>query len=1339
MRQVLSPRAMIFVPERKTLKIKYYETTKKSQKQIALGAFLRIQSIINLKINIMKNITLLLALTITMTAKAQYNNNNSLSNFFNNFPNSPSTATFLRYGDIQNSEFTGANSPRIPLYDIKEGNISLPLTLDYISGNGIKVSDEASNIGLGWNIGIPSITQSVLGYDDFDFSPELSKLKIDLHYQPTSPWPMMGYPDKFIETKDSPEPIGYIEDPQIGRYTYYYSLKHALPVNGNFLKHPTWLKYDTSPDIFTLNIFGDKIQFFVENHKDISSNQPEFVSLKKGYIIKFNKNNLSFEIIAPNGNIYEFSKSEKVEIFGVISRNYVLTKIKDTNQRTISIDYENYENITNFIPQSKNLNYTQDYTYSPTAGCGGIPVYNAGQYWYASPNNGIWPDNNNTQFAYYTGQTKGSYSVPVGPYYVSKQNYLLISKITGDFGQVNFNYSERDDFPTKKLNSIDIKSFNDNTNTKKISFISNTITAPDNINQNPDTAFMGNSRMKNRLILTEVIFNDIENYKFEYNNINSLPRKDSYAVDYWGYYNGGINNKSYFANPQDFDLSIPTIDLNNNKKKSDLNYATTGLLNKIIYPTKGYSIFNYELNSADNLFTNYNSLNITNGKGVRLANQTNYDSNNINLEKTKFIYEEGNSTNPLDLFKNINTNFIGSNIIIDGDISLTKASSYSFNVFSTNSTSNYSVSALSSGDYVGYKKVTKIQVDKNNIEKGRIISNYSFNADMNYRLWNDQLPVSIPSTQARGIENGKLLSRSIMDGNMKILKNISNQYDTNYSKVYYGTIFSPINKYLNLCNLQLGTSVSPTIFGGLSVVAHYPVFSKESLLSKTIEQEYSDNTIIETTTDFYYNENNNIILKSTKYPDQDYPLNKSIQYAKDKKNIKLIEANMINIPLKETQSLANYYSSKEVIYNATDHYNPTSIVSYGQYINGQSAAQTEFTYDKYDNKGNILQYSEKGVKPVTIIWGYNQTQPIAKIEGITYIELANKLGFSSNNIGYLNLDIVSKSNNDIDTSTEQLLIKDLDSFRNQPTLKGYPITTYTYNPLIGVTSITPPSGIREIYKYDLANRLESVKDIDGNLLKEYQYQYKKEVITHYNTEKSQPFTRNNCPAGTTPGIYNYIVPANKYSSVISKADAEQQAQNDINANGQIFANNNATCTPIITYYSTEKSQTFTKNNCSTGTTPGTYTYTVPANRYTSTVNQADADQKAQNDINANGQEQANLYATCTQTSCTFNPVTIGISATFTPSGSSNVYYNLNFSSSTKPYFNFDSKQNLLIGKIDPGCAPTSTFQIGKSEGGRYWMITIEPSGNFYLQLLNGSVNSGSFSISDSYSKNGSIN
>ncbi|MNY54568.1 hypothetical protein D3C86_1904580 [compost metagenome] len=52
------------------------------------------------------------------------------------------------------------------------------------------------------------------------------------------------------------------------------------------------------------------------------------------------------------------------------------------------------------------------------------------------------------------------------------------------------------------------------------------------------------------------------------------------------------------------------------------------------------------------------------------------------------------------------------------------------------------------------------------------------------------------------------------------------------------------------------------------------------------------------------------------------------------------------------------------------------------------------------------------------------------------------------------------------------------------------VTTYTYDPLIGVRSITPSSGIREIYKYDSANRLENIRDINGKLLKEFKYNYK---------------------------------------------------------------------------------------------------------------------------------------------------------------------------------------------------------------------------------------------------------
>jgi hypothetical protein len=96
---------------------------------------------------------------------------------------------------------------------------------------------------------------------------------------------------------------------------------------------------------------------------------------------------------------------------------------------------------------------------------------------------------------------------------------------------------------------------------------------------------------------------------------------------------------------------------------------------------------------------------------------------------------------------------------------------------------------------------------------------------------------------------------------------------------------------------------------------------------------------------------------------------------------------------------------------------------------------------------------------------------------------------------------VNSSINDAQLSTdasEQSLISALDVFRNNSALSNYQISTYTYDPLIGVKSITPPSGIREIYVYDTSNRLKEVKQLDkdaaGNpvykIVKEYKYNYK---------------------------------------------------------------------------------------------------------------------------------------------------------------------------------------------------------------------------------------------------------
>lgn len=71
--------------------------------------------------------------------------------------------------------------------------------------------------------------------------------------------------------------------------------------------------------------------------------------------------------------------------------------------------------------------------------------------------------------------------------------------------------------------------------------------------------------------------------------------------------------------------------------------------------------------------------------------------------------------------------------------------------------------------------------------------------------------------------------------------------------------------------------------------------------------------------------------------------------------------------------------------------------------------------------------------------------------------------------------------------------------------------------------------------------------------------------------------------------------------------------------------------PATIYYNVAKSASFTRNNCPAGSESKANTYvvySVPANRYSSSISQTDADAKAQTEINANGQNKANLEGLC---------------------------------------------------------------------------------------------------------------
>lgn len=123
--------------------------------------------------------------------------------------------------------------------------------------------------------------------------------------------------------------------------------------------------------------------------------------------------------------------------------------------------------------------------------------------------------------------------------------------------------------------------------------------------------------------------------------------------------------------------------------------------------------------------------------------------------------------------------------------------------------------------------------------------------------------------------------------------------------------------------------------------------------------------------------------------------------------------------------------------------------------------------------GNILEIESKGVKTV-YLYGYSSNLIIAKIENVSKEQVASALGVSIANLVTINETKLTQLNN----------------LRTNAALKDALITTYEHKPLVGITKMTDPKGSSMSYEYDSFNRLKAIKDNKGNILEEYEYNYK---------------------------------------------------------------------------------------------------------------------------------------------------------------------------------------------------------------------------------------------------------
>jgi len=109
-----------------------------------------------------------------------------------------------------------------------------------------------------------------------------------------------------------------------------------------------------------------------------------------------------------------------------------------------------------------------------------------------------------------------------------------------------------------------------------------------------------------RTFLTSIQYKDPKKqYAFEYVDTAGLVERLSFSQDHWGYYNGA-NNLHLFPNPQSLELvnSLSYHDIGANKEPNSA-FAEKGLLKKIIYPTKGHTLIEYEGNNYPGTETVY--------------------------------------------------------------------------------------------------------------------------------------------------------------------------------------------------------------------------------------------------------------------------------------------------------------------------------------------------------------------------------------------------------------------------------------------------------------------------------------------------------------------------------------------------------------------------------------------------------------------------------------------------------------------------------------------------------------------------------------------------------------
>ncbi|MEJ7769705.1 MAG: DUF5977 domain-containing protein [Chitinophagaceae bacterium] len=1204
-------------------------------------------------------------------------------------PPSPTVASLGKYGDVPVSLYTGIPNISIPLYEIKDGRLELPISLSYHAG-GVKLEEIASPVGLSWTLNAGGVIgKNVRGLPD-DFGP-------------WQPQPRNNSVVGIMESGNSDRIRQLVKDVDKGDRDgeadlYYYNFNQF---SGKFF-------YDQSGIIHT-------------------------VPSKKLLIKPFEN---GWRITAEDGTVYTFNNVEEVKSASCSGDQsntsaWFLTSIKSADgKREITFLYDKvsytYETL---IGQTKyfSINSTGNLCLSNPSPCRGTQHYNTHRLVKINFDEGYINFNYNKQrcdltedksldeinvfsktnqlikgykigYSYFGNNSDGC------NYYTKDLKRLKLVSITEHNGTLQkppytFRYNESVELPNRLSYAQDHWGYYNGklNNNDLIASFTTTVFSGEKV------SFPGADRKANPLTAQAGVLTSIKYptggetlFKYESNSVSNEEVEPQPEIVEKLITFGASNEPAYnLPVPYESDeLIIPVggaqVQLNvaglSNVLWPGCDFVQCSIIkdnNPVPYTQIGDSwngvtttwpagTYKVRLNSDCNSFAKAD-FHITISVQIAVTNQK-ADIRPVGGLRIKQIEDKPGNGNP-SMIKNYRYHNEGDSAHSSGVLVNFPDYGYDLGVESTKrdehgspegapiycayrvrqSFSNYPL-ATTQGSYVGYRHVI---VDLG--ENGE--SWYSYNVSSDTKGIFPFAPIENFDWSRGFLLHSKDFIRR-KDALILAKETIHTPYSSNQHRIYG---LKTGRNFYKIDNGEMRPNLQPS-----PEYAFYPTTTEFYTLSKTNERTYDQkdpSRFIETVAEFAYSQLHLQLIQSKtttsksdqarkeeivtkrKYPfDYSFTSNPDGAEASAIKNLQdlhVADAVIEEYTTKQDRDTTdNKLYNQRVLAGSITTYKPDmpypdqlfkleigsslplttfdvgSVVKTNTFVKNLNSSvsnsyKSAVLFNSYDDHGNITTQQTNNDVFKSYIWGYNYQYPVAEVIGIDYKTL-----MANSNVNESVLQSFS--------TTDDHMRSELNKIRTAfPTAV---INTYTYNPLVGISSHTDINSRTTYYEYDSFGRLSIVRDQDFYILKKYCYNYQGQPdncqTSFGNTERSGIFTKN-CNASEIGSQVKYSVQANTYFGA-TQVLADSLADADIALKGQVYANEKGTCTAATTtiYYSLTIRRLFYSTKCEPGYFPLPLFVIIPYGAFTSIYSQEEADRQAE----LAAQEKADINGICTDKS-----------------------------------------------------------------------------------------------------------